>query len=80
MVKFKSLRPLFLLLFLSLRALFLSPFFSNIIDETAPDRYAFIRDAWTQRRLNLVHDGNQPDEYNEDELFEDDLFTDDIKR
>ncbi len=53
---------------------------SSIIDEAAPDAYAFIRDAWTQRRLNLVHDGNPPETFNENDLFEDDLFTDDIKR
>jgi len=53
---------------------------SEIIEETALDPYAFIRDAWMQRRLYLIHDGNPPDDFNEDELFEDDLFTDDIKR
>ena len=53
---------------------------SNIIDETALDPYAFIRDAWTQRRQNLVYGGNPPDEFNEDDFLEDDLFTDDIER
>lgn len=52
----------------------------NIIDETAPDPYAFIRDAWTQRRNNLVYDGNPPDEFSDDDLFGDDLFKDDIIR
>lgn len=52
----------------------------DIIDETAPDPYAFIRDAWVQRRKNLVYDGNPPEEENEDKLFEDDLFKDDIIR
>jgi phospholipid-binding lipoprotein MlaA len=52
----------------------------DIVDETAPDPYAFIRDAWKQRRQNLVYDGNPPDEFSEDELFEDGLFIDDIKR
>jgi len=48
---------------------------SNIIDETVPDKYAFIRDAWLQRREFLIYDGNPPDdeEFSEDELFEDDL-------
>ncbi len=64
--------------FIDIRADLLSA--SNIIDETAPDKYAFIRDAWKQRRRNLVYDGNPPDDFGEDELFEDDLFTDDIKR
>lgn len=46
----------------------------DIVDETAPDPYAFIRDAWKQRRQNLVYDGNPPDEFSDEELFEDDLF------
>ncbi len=53
---------------------------SDIIEETALDPYSFIRDAWMQRRRNLIYDGNPPDDFNEDDLFEDDLFTDDIKR
>lgn len=53
---------------------------SNIIEETAPDPYAFTRDAWMQLRQHLVYDGNPPDDFSEDDLFEDDLFTDDIKR
>lgn len=53
---------------------------TNIIDETAPDKYAFIRDAWVQRRNNLVYDGNPPNAINDEELFGDDLFTDDIQR
>lgn len=51
----------------------------DIVDETAPDPYAFIRDAWVQRRQNRVYDGNPPEE-DEDDLFEDDLFSDDIIR
>ncbi|MCW8831210.1 MAG: VacJ family lipoprotein [Gammaproteobacteria bacterium] len=51
----------------------------DIVDETAPDPYAFIRDAWMQRRKNKVYDGNPPEE-DEDDLFEEDLFTDDIVR
>ena len=35
------------------------------------DRYAFIRDAYLQRRLNLVHDGSPPRERIEDEGDED---------
>ena len=56
---------------------------SNILDETVPDRYAFVRDAWLLRREFLIYDGNPPqqeDDFNEDELFEDeDLFRDDLK-
>lgn len=51
----------------------------DIVDETAPDPYAFIRDGWMQRRKNQVYDGNPPEE-NLDDLFENDLFTDDIVR
>jgi phospholipid-binding lipoprotein MlaA len=51
----------------------------DIVDETAPDPYAFIRDGWKQRRKNQVYDGNPPEE-NVDDLFEDGLFTDDIVR
>ena len=51
---------------------------SNIIDATAPDKYAFIRDAWLLRREFLIYDGNPPEEFNDDELFDDDdLFDDD---
>lgn len=35
------------------------------------DRYAFIRDAYLQRRLNLVHDGSPPREKIEEEDEED---------
>lgn len=34
----------------------------KVIDTAAIDRYAFIRDAYLQRRRNLVHDGNPPPE------------------
>lgn len=64
--------------FIDIRADLLSA--SNIIDETAPDKYAFVRDAWIQRRQNLVHDGNPPEAFSEEELFGDDLFEDDLKR
>ena len=52
----------------------------DIIDETAPDKYAYIRDAFLQRRLYLIHDGNPPDTgLSEEELFsDDDLFEDDL--
>lgn len=51
---------------------------SNIIDETVPDRYSFVRDAWLMRRQFLIYDGNPPEEYSDEELFEDDdLFEDD---
>lgn len=50
---------------------------SNIIDETVPDKYAFIRDAWQQRREFLIYDGNPPDSFEEDLFEDDDLFSDD---
>ena len=54
---------------------------TNILDEIAPDRYAFIRDAWVQRRKHLVNNGEPPVATGtDDELFEDDLFKDDIIR
>lgn len=43
---------------------------SSILEQAALDRYAFVRDAWLQRRRNLVYDGNPPrerDEYDDDE-------------
>lgn len=51
---------------------------SNILDDTVPDKYAFVRDAWLQRRKYLIYDGNPPAEFSEDELFKDEnLFSDD---
>lgn len=32
----------------------------QLLDEVALDRYTFVREAYLQRRLNLVHDGNPP--------------------
>lgn len=45
----------------------------KLVDGAAIDRYAFIRDAFLQRRRNLVYDGNPPDEP------EDDPYRDDPK-
>lgn len=51
---------------------------SNILDETVPDRYAFVRDAWLLRRQFLIYDGHPPEEFSDEELFNDDgLFEDD---
>lgn len=33
---------------------------SRVVDQAALDPYAFVRDAYLQRRENLVHDGNPP--------------------
>jgi len=51
---------------------------SNILDDTIPDKYAFMRDARKLRREFLIYDGNPPDDFTEEELFDDeDLFNDD---
>jgi len=50
---------------------------SNIIDETVPDKYAFVRDAYLSRREFLIYDGNPPDDFTEDELFDDEGLFDD---
>ena len=34
----------------------------KVVDEAALDKYAYIRDAYLQRRRNLIHDGNPPRE------------------
>ena len=34
----------------------------KVLDQAALDQYQFVRDAYLQRRLNLVHDGNPPKE------------------
>lgn len=50
---------------------------SNVLDSIAPDKYAFMRDAFKLRREFLIYDGNPPDFFDEDELFsDDDLFSD----
>src|SRR5512134_1224890 len=38
----------------------------KILDEAAIDEYAFVRDAYLQRRLNLIYDGNPPHQYEDD--------------
>lgn len=42
----------------------------KVIDQAATDRYAYLRDAYLQRRLSLIHDGNPPRERFDDEYFE----------
>lgn len=50
---------------------------SNILDDTVPDKYAFVRDAWQLRREFLIYDGQPPEDMTEEELFNDeDLFKD----
>jgi phospholipid-binding lipoprotein MlaA len=50
--------------FLSLRAQLIDA--ERVIEEAAIDKYAFIRDAYLQRRLNLIYDGNPPGQLEED--------------
>jgi phospholipid-binding lipoprotein MlaA len=38
---------------------------SSVLEQAALDRYSFVRDAWLQRRRNLVYDGNPPRERDE---------------
>ena len=45
----------------------------ELVDEAAIDRYAFIRDAYLQRRHTLVHDGNPPPLEAEDDVIWDDV-------
>jgi phospholipid-binding lipoprotein MlaA len=42
---------------------------SNVLEQAALDRYAFLRDAWLQRRRSLIYDGDPP---REKEEFDDD--------
>ena len=38
---------------------------SSVIEQAALDKYAFVREAWLQRRRNLVYDGDPPREREE---------------
>ena len=44
---------------------------SRVLEQAALDEYAFVRDAFLQRRQSLVYDGNPPDEFEEE--FEDEF-------
>ena len=41
---------------------------TGLIDDIALDKYAFVRNAYLQRRRSLVYDGNPPDEEEIDEM------------
>jgi phospholipid-binding lipoprotein MlaA len=43
----------------------------ELVDEAAIDRYSFVRDAYLQRRQNLVHDGNPPESDDDAVIWED---------
>ena len=40
---------------------------SSVLEQAALDRYAFVRDAWLQRRRSLIYDGNPPREKDDDD-------------
>jgi len=42
----------------------------KVLEAAAIDRYAFLRDAYLQRRRNLVYDGNPPPNPEEDEAYD----------
>lgn len=46
----------------------------DLVDEAALDRYAFVRDAYLQRRRNLVHDGNPPADEDDDLFWDEDII------
>jgi len=43
----------------------------GLLQEAAMDRYSFLRDAYLQRRLSLIHDGNPPRDRQTEEDLED---------
>jgi len=43
---------------------------TDLIDEASLDPYAFMRDAYLQRRASLVQDGLVPDEFIKDDSEE----------
>jgi phospholipid-binding lipoprotein MlaA len=44
---------------------------AEILEDAAVDPYVFVRDAYTQRRRNLVYDGNPPPEEGEEDIWKD---------
>ena len=56
------------LYFVNLRAILLDS--TKILEEAALDPYEFQRDAYLQRRRNLIYDGNPPPQKEEDEMPE----------
>ncbi len=49
---------------------------TQVIDEAALDPYAFVRDAYLQRRRNLVYDGNPPPDPHDDFIPDDNADAD----
>lgn len=46
----------------------------DLMDDAALDRYVFVRDAYLQRRRNLVHDGNPPEDQDYDLFWDEDAI------
>jgi len=53
---------------LSLRSQLLGA--TDLLSEVALDKYSFVRDAYLQRRRNLIYNGNPPDQYDDGEYSE----------
>ncbi|ACT48796.1 MlaA family lipoprotein [Methylotenera mobilis] len=51
----------------------------DLVDDASLDPYAFMRDAYLQRRASLVQDGLVPSELIKDEFFEDEKENKDAK-
>lgn len=51
----------------------------DIVEDAAIDPYSFIRDAYLQRRLSLVYDGNPPKQEGQDDFWDDVDFSDGAK-
>lgn len=49
----------------------------NLVDDVALDKYAFIRDAFLQRRQNLIYEGDPPDEDEPEDPSRDDAAAPD---
>lgn len=60
--------------FVSVRADLLDA--GKLVNDIALDKYAFIRDAYLQRRINLIHNGEPPEDADDDE---DEPFIDESK-
>jgi phospholipid-binding lipoprotein MlaA len=43
----------------------------DILEDAAPDPYVFLRDAYLQRRQNLVYDGNPPETETQEDIWAD---------
>lgn len=51
---------------------------TNLLDDVALDKYSFVRDAYLQRRQNLIYEGNPPESNLDDEEGDEDDEDDDV--